>query len=337
MGGNETIKSYKGFNKDMTSGDMSYRGKQYKEGETYVGEQGEVEKYGIRACEYPLNCLAYYPPSESVYHEVEQSGEFDRWSCDTTVASTKIKIGAEIGIAELIKGAITYVGDRIWKRKKSYRPYKTSSITKEHGASFVYGYGGVSVATGKNGFALVGEGHGISCATGNDSVSLTTADGSIASATGDCGASSSEGYKGISSATGNFGGSSAEGDYGISCASGGLSISSASGYKGISSVTGDYGFSSISGNCGVSSVTGYRSASEAKDPGSIAVAWGYRGKARGVKGSYLVLADWRGGKKYYYIQDKWKFKGAKMVRVDGDTIKENVWYTMKKGKIVEAK
>lgn len=29
----------------------------------------------------------------------------------------------------------------------------------------------------------------------------------------------------------------------------------------------------------------------------------------------------------------WTFKGAKMVRVDGETVKENVWYTFKDGKI----
>ena len=71
------------------------------------------------------------------------------------------------------------------------------------------------------------------------------------------------------------------------------------------------------------------------DPESIAVAWGYHGKARGVKGAYLVLADWEGDEENYWTQDRWSLKGAKMVQVDGETIKENTWYTMVNGEIVE--
>ena len=67
----------------------------------------------------------------------------------------------------------------------------------------------------------------------------------------------------------------------------------------------------------------------------MAIAWGYRGKAKGVLGSYLVLADWKGNERNYWTQNQWKFKGAKMVRVDGENIKPDTWYTMKDGKIVE--
>ncbi len=82
--------------------------------------------------------------------------------------------------------------------------------------------------------------------------------------------------------------------------------------------------------------TGYKGASSANDPESIAVAWGYHGKARGVKGAYLVLADWEGDEGNYWTQDRWSLKDAKMVRVDGKKIKENTWYTMIDGEIVEA-
>ena len=144
----------------------------------------------------------------------------------------------------------------------------------------------------------------------------------------DYGASSATGYKGASSATGDYGASSATGDYGAS---------SATGYKGASSATGDYGASSATGNCGASSATGYKGASSADDKDSIAVAWGYHGKAKGVIGSYLVLADWEGDESNYWTQDLWTLKGAKMIRVDGDNIKEDTFYTMRNGEIVECK
>lgn len=210
----EKITSYKGFNKDMTCKDF-----QYKEGESYEEPSAKVCERGFHACEYPLDCLDYYSPNESVYHVVEQSGEISRHSDDTKVASTKIKIGAEINIAGLVKAAIEYTMKRVNPEAKA------------------------------------------------------------------------DESKGASSAT---------------------------------------------GNCGASSATGYKGASSAGDPESVAVAWGYHGKAKGVLGAYLVLADWVGDEDDYWHQNLWQLKGAKMVRVDGEIIKPDTYYTMKNGEVVEA-
>ena len=245
------MKTYKGFNKDMTC-----RGFQYEEGKEYTEEKAKACETGFHACKYPLDCFSYYEPWNSVYHEVEQRGEIDESNAnDTKVSSTKIKIGARIDIAGLVKAAIEYTMERIKPEVKSNEHY---------------------------------------------------------------GASSATGDKGASSATGNYG------------------ASSATGYKGASSATGDYGASSATGNCGASSATGYKGSAIAGDPDSIAIAWGYHGKAKGVKGSYLVLADWDGNEKNYWTQNEWSLNGAKMVRVDGVNIKENVYYTMVDGEVVEA-
>ena len=242
----QIIKSYKGFNADMTctpKGNIKF---QYEEGEEYKTDEAVACETGFHACEYPLDCLSYYNPNKSVYHEVEQSGEISRNDDDSKVASTKIKIGASISIAGLVKAAIEYT---------------TKRTNKE------------------------------------------------ADATGDYGASS---------ATGNYGASSATGNYGAS---------SATGYKGASSAT---------GNCGASSATGYKGASSAEDKESIAIAWGYKSKAKGVKGAYLVFADWEGDESEYWKPDTWTLKGAKMVQVDGETIKENTWYKIENGEIIES-
>ena len=281
----EVLKTYKGFNKDMTC-----RGFQYEEEKEYETETAVACESGFHACEYPLDCLSYYKPSESVYREVEQSGEISKHSNDSKVASTKIKIGAEISIAGLVKAAIEYTVKRINKEAKADEP---------HGASSATGYYGASSATGNC---------GASSATGNCGAS---------SATGDYGASSATGYYGASSATGYKGASSATGDYGAS---------SATGYKGASSAT---------GNCGASSVTGYRGAVEVGDKEAVAIAWGYKSKAKGVLGSFLVFADWEGNENRYWRQEEWELKGAKMVRVDGETIKENTWYVIENGEIKE--
>lgn len=130
--------------------------------------------------------------------------------------------------------------------------------------------------------------------------------------------------------------SSATGDYGASSATGDCGVSNATGNYGASSATGNYGTSSVTGNCGVSSATGYKGSSIVDNPGSIAVAWGHHSKAKGVIGSYLVFADWKGNEKKYWIQDEWHLQGAKMVRVDGVNVKENVWYTLRDGELIEA-
>ena len=256
----KVIKSYKGFNKDMTC-----RGFQYEEGKEYEESNALVCENGFHACEYPLDCLSYYSPSESVYHEVEQSGKLSEKSDDTKVASTKIKIGAKLSIAGLVEAAIEYTKERAKQKDDS------------------------------------------------------------------------DGYKGASSATGYKGASSATGDKGASSATGNCGASSATGYKGASSATGNCGASSATGNCGASSATGYKGASSAESPNAVAVAWGYKGKAKGVKGSFLVLADWKcngNESSSYWKEDMWELKDAVIVRVDGETIKEDTWYTMVDGKVV---
>ena len=288
------MKTFKGFNKDMKC-----RGFQYEEGKSYEEKEAIACESGFHACEYPLDCFNYYSPNESVYHVVEQDGEISKHNQDTKVASTKIKIGAEINIAGLVKAAIEYTVKRINPEADSNEDYGASSAT---------GYKGASSATGDYG---------------------------ASSATGDYGASSATGNCGASSATGDYGASSATGDYGASSATGDYGASSATGYKGASSATGDYGASSATGNCGASSATGYKGSAEAGDPESIAIAWGYHGRAKGVIGSHLVFAEWEGNEDNYWTQVEWSLKGAKMVRVDGKEIKENTWYTMLNGEIVE--
>ena len=143
------VKSYKGFNKDMTC-----RGFQYEEGKEYEEESVEVCDHGFHACEYPLDCLNYYSPNESVYHEVEQSGEIQKHNDDTKVASTKIKIGAEISIAGLVKAAIEYTVKRVNKEAESDENHGASSATGDYGASSATGYKGASSAEDKDAVAV---------------------------------------------------------------------------------------------------------------------------------------------------------------------------------------
>ena len=48
-------------------------------------------------------------------------------------------------------------------------------------------------------------------------------------------------------------------------------------------------------------------------------------KARGAKGCWIVCAEW----------DADGIKDVQCARVDGETIKADVWYTLREGKFVE--
>ena len=335
------MKAYKGFHKDMTCKDF-----QYEEGKSYHEDKAVCCETGFHACEYPLDCLSYYEPNDSVYHEVELSGNMDKNTEDSKICATDIKVGARLSIAGLVQAAIDFTVKRVKKEASSNDKKGASSATGDYGASSATGYCGASSATGYCGASSATGDYGASSATGDCGSSSATgykgassATGKLgtSSATGDYGASSATGYCGASSATGDYGASSATGDYGASSATGNCGASSATGYKGASSATGYKGASSATGKCGASSATGYKGASSAGDKESIAVAWGYKSKAKGVLGSHLVFADWEGDENRYWDQKLWSLKGAKMVQVDGETIKEDTWYTMENGEIVEVK
>ena len=287
----ESIKTYKGFNKDMTCRDF-----QYEEGKEYAEESVEVCDHGFHACEYPLDCLGYYSPSESVYHEVEQSGEIQKHSEDTKVASTKIKIGAEISIAGLVKAAIEYTVKRVNKDAESDEKYGASSATGTYGASSATGTCGASSATGTYG---------------------------ASSATGTCGASSATGYYGASSATGDYGASSATGYKGASSATGTYGASSATGTCGASSATGYKGASSAEDKDAVAVAWGYKSKAKGVLGAFLVFAdWEYTGSEDDTEYDRNN-------------QSAWVLNGAKMVQVDGENIKPDTWYTIENGKISE--
>ena len=157
----KVIKSYKGFNKDMTC-----RGFQYEEGKEYEEETADACHSGFHACEYPLDCLGYYSPNESVYHEVEQNGEFDRGEDDSKVASTKIKIGARLDISGLVKAAIDFTMSRVKKEAESDEDCGASSATGYYGASSATGNCGASSATGYKGASSANDSESVAVAWG---------------------------------------------------------------------------------------------------------------------------------------------------------------------------
>ena len=251
------MKAYKGFNRDMTC-----RGFQYAEGEMYHTDTAELCESGFHACKYPLDVLAYYPPSSSVYHEVELDEISDECEDDSKVCAKTIRVGARMDIASLVKASVEYI---ISKCNKSCRKHVT-----------VY--------------------QGVASATGDQSVAYVTGDYSATSVTGYQSVASAAGIQSAASATDDYSAAFAEGDYSVASVTGYQSAASATGKGGVASATGDEGAAFAAGNYSVALATGCRGAASADNPTAIAVAWGLKGRAKGVLGAYLVCAEWKEGK-----------------------------------------
>ena len=188
----EVIKSYKGFDKDLKC-----RGFQFEIGKEYEEPDAVVCEKGFHACEAPIDVFSYYPPASSRYCEVEQSGKVQRHNEDSKVASSKIKIGAEVGIPGVVKAQIEWV---------------KAHTTTEHTDPKLATAGDMGAATaGYRGAATAGD---RGAATAGDRGAATAGDMGAATA-GSYGAATA-GYRGAATA-GSYGAATA-GDRGAATA-----------------------------------------------------------------------------------------------------------------------
>lgn len=101
------ITSYKGFDKNMKC-----RGFQYEVGKEYEMD-GEIKccNRGFHACKSPIEVWDYYDMLNSRYAEVEQSGKIDAGENSTKVCSSRIKIKAELKLADIINIGVEWLKD----------------------------------------------------------------------------------------------------------------------------------------------------------------------------------------------------------------------------------
>ena len=196
------MKAYKAFDKNMQC-----RGFQYAEGHTYEAPEAVLCEKGFHACTMPLDVLGYYAPGlGSIYREVDLNDVSEEQSNDSKACAKKIRIGAELGIAGLVKAQIEWVKEQVGFGLFEEKIKKAKAATGIRGAACATGAQGASCATGYQ---------GTSCATGYQGASCAT------------------GYQGASCATGAQGASCATGDQGASCATGDQGAALASGAGGM--------------------------------------------------------------------------------------------------------
>ena len=148
---NTTLKSYKGFNKDLKCKDF-----QYEVGKEYETDRAILCEEGFHACTDPLEVWDYYSPCDNHrFCEVEQGGEIEKKESNSKVSSTKIKIKAEIGIVGLVKAHIDILKEstinkiKEWVGKKDID--KNSAQIGSSGYSAQIGSSGYSAQIGSSG------------------------------------------------------------------------------------------------------------------------------------------------------------------------------------------
>ena len=101
------IIAYKGFDKNLKCRDFQYEvGKEYE-------MDGDIKccERGFHACESPLEVFDHYDMLNSRFAEVEQSGEIDKEENSTKVCSSRIKVKAELKLADIINLGVEWIKD----------------------------------------------------------------------------------------------------------------------------------------------------------------------------------------------------------------------------------
>ena len=220
------IKAYKGFNSDMTCRNFQFEvGKESE-------QEGKIEacEKGFHACENPMGVFGYYPPSNSRYCEVEQSGSIDRGQ--DKIASSKIRIQCEIGLSGIIQAGVKFILDKVnWKNDNTTNTGDYSAATNT---------GNRSAATN----------------TGNYSAATNTGDCSAATNTGNYSAATNTGNYSAATNTGNRSAATNTGDYSAATNTGDYSAATNTGNRSAATNTGDYSAAKVEGKESIAIVTG---------------------------------------------------------------------------------
>lgn len=137
------IKSYKGFDKNLRC-----RGFQYKIGGIYEMD-GKIKmcNRGFHACESPFDVFDYYTMIDSRFCEVEQDGNISKWDRGTKICSSKIKIKAELKLADMINLGVEWL-----KEITSPEKIKTSIKDNSSGNNAQIGSSGDGAKIGSSGY-----------------------------------------------------------------------------------------------------------------------------------------------------------------------------------------
>ncbi len=301
--------TYKGTDRAMKCHEFQYElGKKFTwDGAVKCGDRG------VHSVVCPMDALSYYSPVDGGrYFECEAGGTIDgKNNVDSKIASSELTLKSEIGLDGLIKEQFDYV-KLLAEGNAAQGDCGHAAALGEGGHAAAQGYRGHAAAQGYRGHAAAQgyRGH--------------------AAAQGYWGHAAAQGCSGHASAQGHSGHAAAQGDWGHAAAQGDWGHAAAQGYWGHAAAQGDWGHAVTQGDWGHAAAQGYGGHAEVHGADAIAAVFGIDGEVMAGKvGAWLTAYEWD------YDGSDWHIKAGKCVRVDGEKIKPNVWYTLKNGEFVE--
>ena len=150
--------------------------------------------------------------------------------------------------------------------------------------------------------------------------------------TGVCSAATNTGYKSAATNTGDYSAATNTGNCSAATNTGDYSAATNTGYKSAATNTGYKSAATNTGDCSAATNTGNCSAASVEGKESIAIVTGKDCKAKGTLGCWIVLTergDWNG--------EIYPIKEVKAFKVDGETVKADIWYKLVNGELIEVK
>ena len=214
----QPIITVKGFDQNLRCRDY-----QFEVGKTYTHEGPLVVcKSGFHAVEYALDVFGYYPPGDSRYCVVAQSGQIGRQDDDSKIVSASITIQAEIKLPQLIQRGVDWIMSRL-------ESTKTETNTGNQSAATNTGYQSAATNTGDWSAATNTGNRSAATNTGNRSAATNTGDRSAATNTGYQSAATNTGYQSAATNTGDWSAATNTGDRSAATNTGNQSAASVEG------------------------------------------------------------------------------------------------------------
>lgn len=312
------MKGYKGFDKDLKC-----RGKQYEIDKEFKEEEANICKCGIHFCENPLDVLNYYPLIDencelNRFAEVESLDEV--FTVDNKKFCTKkLQIVEELDLKGLIKVCFNFLFEKAKNNKDD------KSIL-----SVIESYSKISTSGNLIQFVSIGNDCKIS-STGHHCKIVSTGDDCVISSCGCYNEILSSGDSSIISLDGHTNEILSTGcNCRIVLIGTSNKIVISGNYNKISTI-GSSNKITIIGDHNEIIINGGENKVVIKGKNNICANIGIDGIVKGVKGSWITLAEY----KYDYNLNYHICVCVKSAQIDGEILKEDVWYTLKNGEFVE--
>ena len=312
MSDKDTTKGYKAFSKGLKC-----INKQYAENTVFEEDTAVPCECGMHYVINPLDALKYYPLIDdkgdiTEFAEVEALDE-PVTNNGEKYCTTRLRIGAKLSFNDFVKAAVNFI---LKKESKA-------AITNNH-ARMVNSGDYAQMSSSGNSAQMTSSGYDAQMSSSGNSAQMTSS-GHYAQmvSSGDCARMTSGGHYAQMASRGDCARMASSGHYAQIASSGNSAQMTSSGDCAQMVSSGYNARMASSGDC-------VQMVSSGVD--AIVCGTGINCMAKAKKGSWITLAEWG-----------WNdAKGAnipicvKTVQVDGETIKEDTFYTLKNGEFVEA-